>query len=115
MWDWASRNPIAVFAAVVGFVQLGRSAVPHGARWKAALVGVWLVAQLAATLLTSIAQPAFEARYVLASAPAMALAIAAGIASLPRRAALVLAVALALSAGVRLGQQYFAPGERLLR
>jgi hypothetical protein len=46
--------------------------------------------------------------------PAMTLAIGAGIASLPRRVALVLALALALSAGIRLGQHYVAPGEPLL-
>jgi mannosyltransferase len=114
MWDWAGRNPVAVLAAVIGLVQLGRNAFPLAARWKTALVAVWLVAPLAATLVASIAQPAFEARYVLVAMPAMALAIGAGIASLPRRTALALAIVLALSAGVRLGQQYFAPGKRLL-
>jgi hypothetical protein len=88
--------------------------VPYTARWKGALVAVWLVAPLVATLLASIAQPAFEARYVLCAAPAFALAIGAGIASLPRRWAVLLAVALAFSAGVRLGQQYIEPGQPLL-
>jgi mannosyltransferase len=114
VWDWASRNPVAVLAAALGIVQLVRNAVPRPAAWKAALIGVWLVAPLVATLAASIAQPAFEARYILAAAPAMALAIAAGVVSLPRRPAIALAVLLALSAGVRLGQHYIAPGERLL-
>ncbi len=114
MWDWASRNPVAVLAAAIGLVQLARNAVPRTARWKTALVAVWIITPLAATLLASIAQPAFEARYVLVALPAMALAIGAGIASLPRRAALALAIALALSAGVRLGQHYVSPGEPLL-
>ena len=78
VWDWTNRNPIAVLALAIGVVQLCREAVPRAARWKAALVVVWLVAPLVATLLASIAQPAFEARYILAAAPAMALAIGAG-------------------------------------
>jgi mannosyltransferase len=114
MWDWAGRNPVAVLAATIGLVQLARNAVPLAARWKTALVAVWLVAPLAATLLASIAQPAFEARYVLVAMPAMALAIGAGIASLPRRIALALVIVLALSAGIRLGQLYVSPGEPLL-
>jgi mannosyltransferase len=115
MWDWASRNPIAVLAAAVGLVQLVRGAVPRAASWKTALVAVWLVAPLTATLLASIAQPAFESRYVLAALPAFALAMGAAIASLPRRWAITLGVALALSAAVRLGQHYWSPGEELIR
>lgn len=115
VWDWASRNPIAVLALAIGVVQLVREAVPHAARWKAALVVVWLVAPLVATLLASIAQPSFEARYILAAAPAMALAIGAGLVSLPRRFAYALAVCLVLSAAVRLGQLYVSPGEPLVR
>ena len=115
VWDWASRNPIAVLALAVGVVQLCREAVPRAARWKAALVVVWLVAPLVATLLASIAQPAFEARYILAAAPAMALAIGAGLVSLPRRLAYVLAACLVLSAAARLGQLYISPGEPLVR
>ena len=115
MWDWASRNPIAVLAGAIGIVQLFREAVPRATRWKAALIAVWLVAPLAATLLASISQPAFEARYVLVGLPALALAVAAGVVSLPRRWALALGIALVLSATVRLGQHYLAPGEGLIR
>jgi hypothetical protein len=115
MWDWASRNPIAVLAGAVGVVQLFREAVPLAARWKTALVAVWLVVALIATLLASISQPAFEARYVLVGLPALALAIGAGVASLPRRWALALAIALVISAGIRLGQHYVEPGEGLIR
>jgi mannosyltransferase len=115
MWDWASRNPIVVLAGAIGVVQLFRKAVPRAASWKAALVAVWLVAPLAATLLASIAQPAFEARYVLVGLPALALAVGAGVVSLPRRWALALAVALVVSAGIRLGQHYVEPGEGLIR
>ena len=115
MWDWASRNPIAALAGAIGVVQLFREAVPRAARWKAALVAVWLVAPLAATLLASIAQPAFEARYVLVGLPALALAIGAGLASLPRRWALALAVALAITMTARLVQHYVDPGDPLIR
>ena len=115
VWDLASRNPIAVLAAAIGIVQLVRNAVPKSASWKTALVAVWLAAPLVATLLASIAQPAFEARYVLVGLPALALAIGAAVASVPRRWALALGVALALSAAVRLGQHYWAPGEELIR
>lgn len=114
LWDWASRNPVAVLAAALGLVQLARGVVPRAAGWKTVLVGAWLVAPVAATLLASIAQPAFEARYVLVSAPAFALAAGAGIVSLPRRWALALALVLALSMAVRLGQHYVSPGEPLL-
>ena len=115
MWDWASRNPVVLLAAAIGLVQLVREAVPQAARWNAVLVAVWLAAPLAATLLASIAQPAFEARYVLVAMPALALAIGAAIASLPRRTAILLAAALVLSMGIRLGQHYWAPGEELIR
>jgi mannosyltransferase len=115
VWDWASRNPVAVLAAAVGAVQLLRGAVQRAATWKAALVLVWLCAPLVATLLASIAQPAFEARYILAATPAFALAIAAGVVSIPRRWAYVLVACLVLSAAVRLGQQYASPGEGLVR
>jgi hypothetical protein len=100
---------------VVFSPQQGDCSTPRGrapsARWKAALIAVWLAAPLDATLLASIAQPAFEARYVLAAAPAMALAIGAGIVSLPRRWAIALAVVVALSVAIRLGQHYWSPGE----
>lgn len=115
VWDWASRNPIAVLALAIGIVQLVREAVPRAARWKAALVIVWLAAPLVATLLASLAQPAFEARYILAATPAMALAVGAAVVSIPRRWAYVLVVCLVLSAAVRLGQLYIAPGEPLVR
>ena len=115
MWDWASRNPIAVLAArsesSSSFATRSRARAP----WKTALVAVWLAAPLAATLLASIAQPAFEARYVLVGLPALALAIGAALASIPRRWALALGIALVLSATIRLGQQYWAPGEELIR
>ena len=104
LWDLASRNPIAVLAAAIGVAQLVRSAVPQAAAWKTALVMVWLGAPLAATLLASIAQPAFEARYVLVGLPALALAIGAALVSIPRRWALALGIALVLSASIRLGQ-----------
>jgi mannosyltransferase len=115
VWDLASRNPIAVLAALIGIVQLVRNSVPQAAPWKTALVAVWVAAPLVATLLASIAQPAFEARYVLVGLPALALAIGAAVVSIPRRWALALGVALALSAAVRLGQHYWAPGEGLIR
>ena len=111
LWDLASRNPIAVLAAAIGVAQLVRSAVPQAATWKTALVMVWLGAPLAATLLASIAQPAFEARYVLVGLPALALAVGAALVSIPRRWALALGIALVLSASIRLGQHYWAPGE----
>jgi len=115
VWDLASRNPIAVLAALIGIVQLARNAVPRAAPWKTALVVVWIVAPLAATLLASIAQPAFEARYVLVGLPALALAVGAAVASIPRRWALALGIALLLSAAVRLGQHYWTQGEGLIR
>jgi mannosyltransferase len=115
MWDWASRNPVLLIAAAIGLVQLVRGVVPGAARWKTALVAIWLVAPLVATLLASIAQPAFEARYVLVATPALALAVGAAVASLPPRAAIALAVVLALSMAVRLGQHYVSPGKALIR
>jgi mannosyltransferase len=115
MWDWASRNPVTLLAAAIGLVQLVRGAVPGAASWKTALVAVWLVAPLAATLLASIVQSAFEARYVLVATPALALAVGVAVASLPRRAAIALAVVLVLSMAVRLGQHYVSPGEGLIR
>lgn len=115
LWDWASRNPVAVGIAALGIVNLGRGVVPRAASWKTALVSVWLGAPLIATLLASIYQPAFEARYVLAAAPAMALAIGAGVVSVPRRWAFALAIMLAISLAVRLGQHYWSPGDALIR
>ena len=89
-----------------------REAVPRAARWKAALVAVWLVAPLAATLLASISQPAFEARYVLVGLPALALAIGAAVVSIPRSWALALAIALAITMTIRLVQHYVDAGRR---
>ena len=115
MWDWASRNPVALLAAAIGLVQMLRGAVPAAARWKTALVATWLAAPLVATLIASIVQPAFEARYVLVGLPALALAIGAGVVSLPRRWALVLAIVLAISLTARLVQHYVNPGEGFIR
>lgn len=115
MWDWASRNPVALLAAAIGLVQMVRGVVPGAARWKTALVAMWLVAPLVATLLASIVQPAFEARYVLVGLPALALAVGAAVASLPRRWGLVLAIVLVISLTARLVQHYVNPGEGLIR
>ena len=105
VWDWASRNPIAVLALAIGVVQLCREAVPRAARWKAALVVVWLVAPLVATLLASIAQPSFEARYILAAAAGDGPRDRRGLVSLPRRLASRPRRAASCSAqAVRLGQ-----------
>ena len=52
---------------------------------------------------------------MLVGLPALALAIGAALASIPRRWAIALSIALALSAAVRLGQHYWTPGEGLTR
>ena len=114
MWDWASRNPIAVLAGAIGVVQLFREAVPRrrAGRLRSSPSGS---SSAHATLLASIAQPAFEARYVLVGLPALALAIGAGVVSLPRRWALALAIALAITMTARLVQHYVDPGDPLIR
>jgi mannosyltransferase len=112
-WDWSSRNPFLLIVAGVGVWALLAGIGPRFARWKAALVCVWLVAPFVLTLLLSAIQPAFESRYLLSAAPALALLVGVAWAALPRRVALPLVALVAIGAGLQLAHLYVAPGKPL--
>jgi mannosyltransferase len=112
-WDWASRNPFLLLAGAAGAGALIAGVAPRIARWKAVLVCVWLVAPFAVTLLLSAIQPAFESRYLLTAAPALALLVGAAWATLPRRLSLAVVALVAVGAGLRLAQLYVVPGQPL--
>lgn len=111
-WDWSSRNPALLVAAAAGAAVL--LAGSRGwARWKAALVIVWTVAPFVLLLVLSTVQPAFDSRYLLTGAAGLSLLVGAGVAALPRRPALVLAILVAAVAGLQLAHYYVAPGRPL--
>ena len=112
-WDWSSRNPFLLLAGGIGACVLVAGVSPRLARWKAALVCVWLVAPFVVTLVLSAIQPAFESRYLLSAAPALALLVGAAWAGLPRRASVPLVVLVAIGAGIQLAHLYVAPGRPL--
>jgi mannosyltransferase len=109
-WDWASRNPFVLLAAVVGIAALVAGRQYALSRWKAALVIVWTVAPLVVTLVLSAIQPAFDAHYLLIGAAGLALLVAAGVVAMPRRASLVLLGFVVAGAGLQLAHYYVAPG-----
>ena len=109
-WDWASRNPFVLLAAVVGVAALVASGRYALSRWKAALVIAWTLAPFVLTLVLSAIQPAFDAHYLLTGAAGLALLVAAGIVALPRRASLVLLAFVAAGAALQLTHYYVAPG-----
>jgi mannosyltransferase len=113
LWDWSSRNPILVLAAVAGAAALVMRVAPRSEGWKALLVCGWAVAPALLTLALSAIQPAFVAQYLLSALPALCLLAGVGLASLRRRPASTLAVVLAAAAAVRLAQHYAGPGTPL--
>jgi mannosyltransferase len=106
VWDWAGHNPVLLVAAAIGVIALvtwRRSSVES---WKTVLVCSWLLAPFAATLALSTVQPSFVPRYLVSAAPPLALLAGVGVASLPRRLALVLAALLVAVAGLKLYRYY---------
>jgi mannosyltransferase len=112
-WDWSSRNPFLLLAAAVGVGALVAGVAPRLTRWKAVLVCVWLIAPFVVTLLLSAVQPAFESRYLLSAAPALALLAGAAWAALPHRLSVPLLALVAAGAGLQLAHLYIAPGRPL--
>jgi mannosyltransferase len=112
-WDWSSRNPFLLLAAAAGAGALVAGVAPRLTRWKAVLVCVWLLAPFVVTLLLSAVQPAFESRYLLSAAPALALLVGAAWAGLPRRVSVPLMALVAACAGLQLAHLYVAPGQPL--
>ena len=110
IWDWSSRNPILLLAAAVGLAALLTGRAPRSEPWKALLLGGWALAPTVLTLVLSAVQPAFVAQYLLSALPALALLAGAGVVSLRRNPALLLAALLAVAAAVRLAQHYVGPG-----
>ncbi len=112
-WDWSSRNPFLLLAAAVGSFALAAAVPRLVERWRAVLVCSWAVAPFVTTLALSAIQPAFEARYLLSAAPALALLVGACAAFLPPRPAIVLVALAFAGAGVQLAHLYVAPGKPL--
>jgi hypothetical protein len=109
-WDWSSRNPFALVAAVIGIGALVVGGARRLARWKSALVVGWTIAPFLVTLALSAVQPAFDSHYLLTAAAGLALLVGAGVAALPRRASLILVALVAVGAGLQLAHYYVAPG-----
>jgi mannosyltransferase len=112
-WDWASRNPFLLAAAGLGVAALAASVAPRLRRWKAVLLCVWLLAPFVLTLVLSAIQPAFESRYLLSAAPALALLVGAAWVALPRRLSVPLVALVAAGAALQLAHLYVAPGKPL--
>src|SRR5581483_11863420 len=111
-WDWAGRNPFALVAACAGLASLV-ALRPRALRWQAVLAGAWLAAPFAVTLVLSAFQPAFDAHYLSAGSPGLALGVAAALVLLPRRLALPLGALVAAGAVLQLVHFYLAPGKPL--
>jgi mannosyltransferase len=112
-WDWSSRNPFLLLAGAAGAAALVAGVAPRLTRWKAVLVCVWLLAPFVLTLLLSAVQPAFESRYLLSAAPALALLVGAAWAGLPRRVSVPLIALVGACAALQLAHLYVAPGQPL--
>ena len=110
-WDWSSRNPLLLVAAALGVVTLVRAAAAAPAkRWRAVLVVGWTLAPFVLTLALSLAQPAFDAHYLLTGAAGLALLVGAGVYSLPTRYGLALFGLVAAVGALQLAHYYVAPG-----
>jgi len=112
-WDWSSRNPVALLAAVIAIVALCGRASQSSERWKAGLVITWTLAPFVITLALSAFQPAFDAHYLLTAAAGLALLIGIAVASLPRPASFALFALVVAAASLQLAHYYVAPGKPL--
>ncbi|MBM3678844.1 MAG: hypothetical protein FJW96_13345, partial [Actinobacteria bacterium] len=99
LWAITGSNPVIAVAALAGLVALGLRYVPRADLSTAVLLGLWLIAPLLATLAVSLWRPAFSSDYLVAMAPALALAAGATVAAARRWQAAWIAGAFALAAG----------------
>lgn len=111
-WDWSSRNPLTLLAAVIAIAAIVRHTPPIE-RWKGALVITWTLAPFQLTLILSAVQPAFDSHYLLTAAAGLALLIGLATTLLPRRASLALLALLLATASLQLAHYYIAPGKPL--
>jgi mannosyltransferase len=104
--QWSGHNPLVLAVAALGVIGLVRGAVAGARAWKTTLLCAWLVAPLAVTLVLSAVHPALISRYLLSSAPALALLAGCGIVSVRRWPGTVLAGALLVVIAIRLVEYY---------
>ena len=109
LWRIGGLTPVPLAVAALGLFALLTARVDGAATWKAVLLGAWLLAPVATGLLVSLGRPTFDPGYAIASAPALALLVAAGVVSQTRWIALGLVALLAGGAGFRLVQWYDGP------
>jgi mannosyltransferase len=110
-WDWSSRNPAVLAAALVGLWVLVVAGRRRGAAWKSTLVVGLTIVPFAVLLLLSAVQPAFDSHYLLTAVAGLALLVGAGVAALRPRPALLLAALVAAGSGLQLAHYYVAPGQ----
>ncbi len=109
LWRLGGLTPVPVAVAALGLFALVTARVEGASTWKAVLLGTWLLAPVLTGLLLSLGRPTFDAGYAIASSPALALLVAAGVVSQTRWIALALVALLAGGAGFRLVEWYSGP------
>ena len=107
LYQASGWNVALLVVALVGIVVLFAGRGEAAERWKAALLAAWAVGPLVLGVAVSLVQPALVPRYVIVSAPAIALAASVALATVRSRAvaAAGIVVLLVLSA-VRLADVY---------
>ena len=84
-------------------------------RWRYVFIVLWALTPVVFAVVVSFAKPIFQARYLMSTLPALALAVAAAVAFLRGRLVLVGAIAIAVvvaASGFALASWYGEPGER---
>jgi hypothetical protein len=94
--DASGRNITLLALAGVGVAAYLLRRVPRAEPWRVTLLTSWAVAPLLASLVLSVASPSLDPRYLLVSAPALALLGAAAVRASPWRGAAVTALAATL-------------------
>lgn len=88
----------ALFVVLTGAGLLKRDADRTSfATWRYAFVLLWALAPIVVAVLVSFVKPIFQARYLMGTLPALALAAAAAVTLLHRKAATVVVVGLVIS------------------
>jgi mannosyltransferase len=96
---------LMVVLATVGLVTARRT----GRQWAVGLLAAWVVVPLAGAILISLIDPVFIGRYLLFTAPAIALLAGAGLASARPVPAVLVGAAIVLAAGPPLAVYYPVP------
>ena len=94
-------NALALAAAGVGAVAILSGRTPGAVRWKGVLLSAWAVTPLAGAIIVSVLKPMLVGRYLIVSAPAIALLGAAALSAIRPRWIAVGAATFLLAISVR--------------